>query len=91
MCFSKFIGLFGIIDQKFEGILENIHNSHALIFKEMAEIILYKQFSIEEKEQSQHIKYRLKMYQAEMERLRKQRDSCVEEISKLTLLNERLY
>ena len=57
----------------------------------MTEISVYKQFTVEEKEHTQHIKHRLKIYQAEMERLRKQRDSCVEEIAELSLQNDRLY
>lgn len=57
----------------------------------MAEIILYKQFSMEEKEHTKHVKHRLQMYRAEMERLRKQRDSCADEIAELSLQNERLY
>jgi len=91
MCFTKFIALFGIIDSKVEGILEAIHNNHAVLFKELAEIVLYKQFSVEEKEHAQLIKTRLKMYQSEMARLRRHRDSCVEEIAELSLLNQRLY
>lgn len=43
ICFSKFMDFLGGIDHRLASILENLHDSHALIFKEMSSIekILY--------------------------------------------------
>lgn len=83
-CFTKLIGMFGVTDEKIEGVLEKIHNAHAELFREAAELVLYKQFVTEEKEFSLHIKQKLKLYEGELERMRKHRDELVEEIAELT-------
>ena len=77
----KLISLFGVIDQKFESILEEIHNANAEILKEMAEIVILKQPSSEK--EIVVLQKKIKVYEAELARSREYQKSLLEEIDEL--------